>query len=246
MAVTMKIEVEKTDGKKIRGILYPCKNPEKNPLVIFSHGFGAVYRNFEYHGKGFAEAGISCLFFDFCGGAPNSSSDGNMEEMTVLTEKEDLLSVIEYAVRDSRIVFSSLILAGESQGGLVSLLAANVREDVRGLVLWYPAFVIPDDVKKRIRQGKQAEHEVFGLKIGADYNRDALSISIEDEQRSFHKPVLLIHGSEDAVVPISYSLAAKQNFPSAELITVKEAGHGFSYPDNDFARNESIRFVKEL
>ena len=59
----------KENGMKIKGRLYlPDERRGKLPLVIFSHGFGGNFRELEHHGAGFAEAGICCLFFDFCGG----------------------------------------------------------------------------------------------------------------------------------------------------------------------------------
>ena len=83
------------DGNRIRGRIYlPEEKDGKLPLVIFCHGFGSNYRELEHHGEGFAEAGICCLFFDFCGGGLQSLSDGIMEEMTVATECADLRTVI--------------------------------------------------------------------------------------------------------------------------------------------------------
>lgn len=84
------------DGKSIRGCIYlPEKTAQKFPVVIFCHGFGSNFRELMHHGEGFAEAGICCLFFDFCGGGPESLSDGQFEEMTVDTECKDLETVID-------------------------------------------------------------------------------------------------------------------------------------------------------
>ena len=78
------ITFTKKGGKKIRGRIYlPENRDRKLPIVIFCHGFGSNFRELMHHGDGFAEAGICCLFFDFCGGGPESVSDGSMEEMTV-------------------------------------------------------------------------------------------------------------------------------------------------------------------
>ena len=43
-----------------------------------------------------------------------------------------------------------LFIQGESQGGFVgAYVAAQIPEKIKGLILWYPAFVIPDDAKRR-------------------------------------------------------------------------------------------------
>ena len=238
-----KTEIRKPGGKIIRGVVYSASGADKSsPLVILSHGFCSSYRAFTHHGEGFAAAGISCLTFDFCGGAPDSESDGDFADMSVLTEKSDLLDVISFAKRE--ISFGGLFLMGESQGGLVSLLAGNEAPGVSGLVLWYPAFVIPDDAKRRT--SGQRSRVLMGVTIGGAYDKDALKVDILSEQRRFTKPVLLVHGDRDGLVPISYSQDAQKRFPDAELITIEGAGHGFDYPDNERARNESIQFIRRV
>lgn len=108
------------DGNRIRGRIYlPEEKDGKLPLVIFCHGFGSNYRELEHHGEGFAEAGICCLFFDFCGGGLQSLSDGIMEEMTVATECADLRTVIAGARELEYVDPERIFLQGESMGGLV-------------------------------------------------------------------------------------------------------------------------------
>ena len=112
------------DGNRIRGRIYlPEEKDGKLPLVIFCHGFGSNYRELEHHGEGFAEAGICCLFFDFCGGGPESFSDGGFEEMTVGTECEDLETVIGCVKALDYVDPRRVFLQGGSMGGLVSGVA---------------------------------------------------------------------------------------------------------------------------
>ena len=69
--------------------------------------------------------------------------------MSVLTEKEDLKAVIEFLKARSEINEKCLFLLGASQGGFVSLLtAAELKEEIRALVLYFPALCIPDDWRK--------------------------------------------------------------------------------------------------
>ena len=85
-----RLAFQKKNGQKIAGKAYFAGVDKKYPTVIFAHGFGSNYRDLEHHGAGFAESGINCIFFDFCGGGLKSLSDGKMTQMTVLTEAEDL------------------------------------------------------------------------------------------------------------------------------------------------------------
>lgn len=237
------LEVVKDNGKMIKGIIYrPAGEDNRYPAVIFSHGFGSNFHELMHHGKGYAENGIVCVFFDFCGGGMESTSDGTMLEMTVLTEADDLEAVMDTVIELPYVDRHSLYLQGESQGGLVSaIVGVRRKEDVKGLILWYPAFVIPDDSKRRFGTG---DTNVFGYEISADYDRVAKDIDVSELQKSFGKPVLIIHGNKDDVVPIEYSRMAAANYGYATLKEVKGAGHGFDGKDSDDARDMSIEFVR--
>jgi pimeloyl-ACP methyl ester carboxylesterase len=236
------LEVVKENGQIIRGLIYRPEAENKFPVAIFSHGFGANYHQLMHHGNGYAENGIVCVFFDFCGGGMESTSDGAMQEMTVMTEAADLLAVIESVKCLSYVDADAVYLQGESQGGFVSAIVGRAyTEDVKGLILWYPAFVIPDDSKRRLKSG---ETEVFGIQLNPEYDRIAADIDVKDLQTGFGKPVLIIHGNKDDVVPIEYSRTAAANYGYATLREVKGAGHGFDGKDSDMAREASIDFIK--
>lgn len=235
----------KKDGKTIRGCIYlPERTVQRFPLVIFCHGFGSNFRELMHHGEGFVEAGICCLFFDFCGGGPESLSDGAFEEMTVGTECEDLETVIGCVKELDYVDPKRIFLQGESMGGLVSaLVAARRPEDIRALVLWYPAFGIPEGARKRYEAG---EREVFGLRLGEAFDREAMEIDVYGRIPAYRGPVLIIHGDQDPVVPLSYSQKALAVYGDAGLTVIPGAGHGYDGADSVTAREHSIRFVMPL
>ena len=244
-AVAIKeITFAKDDGGVIRGRIYlPEKRGQKLPTVIFCHGFGSNYRELMHHGEGFAEAGICCLFFDFCGGGPQSLSDGTMEEMTVATECEDLRTVMACARELDFVDPGRIFLQGESMGGLVcALVAAECGEDVRALVLWYPAFGIPEGAGKRYDAGVR---EVFGLRLGEAFDREAKEIDVYGTIPAYRGPVLMIHGDQDSIVPMSYSERALSAYGDARLIVIPGAGHGYDGADSVAARERSISFIRE-
>ncbi len=239
---TEQLEVTKENGQVVRGLIYRPDAEGEFPVAIFSHGFGSNFHELMHHGNGYAENGIICVFFDFCGGGMESTSDGSMLEMTVMTEANDLVAVMESIKCLPYVNKDSVYLQGESQGGFVSaIVGLAYHEEVKGLILWYPAFSIPDDAANRIKIGLT---EVMGLKLSPDYDKTAAEIDVKGLQTGFGKPVLLIHGNRDDIVPIEYSRTAAANYGNAVLKEIKGAGHGFEGKDSEFAREASIDFLK--
>lgn len=236
----------KENKQKIYGKLYYHDDKKKYPTVIFSHGFGVDSSMFEHYGLPFANEKINLFLFDFCGGGVNSKSDGKMTEMSVLTELDDLLTVFEEVKMLSVVDPNNLFLMGESQGGYVSALAGGrISEKIKGIILWYPAFVIEDNAKKQLVDGKPVATTQFGLDIGGIYTADALKINIYDEISKFRKNVLILHGDKDELVPLSYSEKATEVYENAELIVIEGAEHGYKNDECAIVSELSINFVKK-
>ena len=189
---------------------------------------------------------VSCVF-DFIGGGPQIQSDGTMLDMTVLTEVKDLRVVLDGLKKLDMVDPDNVFLLGESQGGFVcSYFAATYPDEIRGLIPFYPAYVIQDDAKKRIEEyGTDREWiEVMGQKISVRYGIDATSFDIYDMLPNYTGNVLIIHGTSDSIVPLSYSQRAAEAFPSAKLITIEGADHGYSGEDRKYAVGKTIEFIK--
>lgn len=231
----------KDNGQKIIGEVFRPDKEGKYPTVIFSHGFGSNYREFVHHGDGFVENGFVLIFFDFCGGGPLSLSDGKMTEMTPLTEVDDLECVLAGAAKLPYVDVNNICLQGESMGGFVSAIVASNHPEIKSLVLWYPAFVIPDDSKKRYKDGI---NDCFGMELSPKFNTDTMDMDIYSIIKKYTGPVHIIHGDKDPVVPISYSHKAIEVYNNAKLTIIKDAGHGYDGKDSDFARQTSIDFIK--
>ena len=242
---TEELFFEKPNGQKIAvKVFRPSEEEKQYPTVIFSHGFGANYRALEHHGHGFSENGIVCIFFDFCGGGMDSFSDGSMLEMTVLTEVDDLKFMMDEVQKLPYVDGDNLFLIGESMGGFVSAyVAAEVSKLTKGLILWYPAFIIPDDAKMRFEEGLNV---ALGMRLSPDFSKVAKDIDIFSMIAAYKAPVRIIHGDHDPIVPISYSQRAIEVYENAELTVIEGAAHGFDGDDSEYAREISIDFIKTL
>ena len=220
------------DGFVIRGHVFG-KQPFSQHAVILSHGFLADERMCFTYAQLLADIGFLAVTFDFCGGGIRSKSDGKSEEMTVFTEKEDLKAVVK-AVRE-QFHPVSVSLLGCSQGGLVSgLLAAEMPAEILRLVLFYPAVCIPDDARsgKMMFYRFDPEHipDLLGkypMKLGGDYAKSVIYMDPFQEMSGYRGNVLLVHGTEDKVVDISYARKLKDIYPSCDYHEIAGAGHLF-------------------
>lgn len=226
--VVVKCEVMKGDAK-IYGELYvPSEKKDSYPLVILSHSAFMKGRALKAYAAGFAERGFMAYTFDFCGGGFSSKSDGDMKDMTIFTEKDDLNAVIDHFRGRNDVKSEKIFLCGTSQGGLVSALVANDRnDDIAGLILMYPAFNVADQVNDYdVPEGA----ENF-LPVGKEYFDTLKDFDVFAHIGNFKKPVVIIHGTRDTTVPISYSERAAEVYENCVLRTISGGIHGFN-PDN--------------
>lgn len=239
--------------KRIYGMIAYPEGQGPWPLVIFSHGIGASRI---YEGgmeRQFVEAGLAFAAFDFCGGGQGSRSSGTMQEMSVLTEADDLSAVMDWARGQERVDRRALFLLGSSQGGYVSMYVASERpDDVAALGLFFPAFCIGDDARARTERnaGVVADEVHVGPNVvGRRYDEDALSVDIFARIREYAGDVFIIHGNQDTIVPVEYARRAAQAFPGrCDLEIIEGFGHGFrSAPPSVFehACDVAVRFFRE-
>ena len=97
------------------------------------------------------------------------------------------------------------------------------------MALLFPALCIPDNWNSRFPQNDDIpdEIELWDVRLGRQFVETLRGLDIYAEMGNFKSPVLIMHGSDDEVVPISYSERAAKIFPHAELITYNGEGHGF-------------------
>lgn len=229
-------------NQRIYGLLYTKARPgERVPAVILSHSYSLSHAAMRGYARSLAEKGMAAYCFDFCGGGSESQSDGTTDSMTVFTEVNDLEAVLATVRRLDVVHPDSIYLLGSSLGGMVSALVAEDKaEQVAGLILFYPAFNMADLVRQfgDLMNG-------WGGSMGGSWGGswgdmgsmfsmsqafiDALKdYDVWQHIGTFPRPVAILHGSKDWIVPISNSEKAVGLYPNATLHVIEGANHGFN------------------
>ena len=223
------------DDKQLYGKITAPRDykSKKLPTIVIAHGFNNTLEQYEMYSQLLAKQGYLVYSFDFYGGSQSKSGGQDMLNMSVKTELTDLTQVMEKLRSETFVDKSKMSLFGASQGGVVaSLYAAAYPDRVHKLLLIFPAFVLFDDAKETYRELGSPDFDQLpdslthhNITLGKIYLIDALDIDIQAEQAKITAPTLIIHGTDDAVVPYQYAVEASQTIPNAELVTVEGGEH---------------------
>lgn len=237
----------KNGEKDIYGKIYRPEGNGKFPAVILSHGYNGIHSDFTKECQYFAKNGYIAYAYDFCGGSTRSKSSGKSTDMTIFTEKEDLLAVFDYISAMPETDPAQVYLFGGSQGGLVTALATEERADkVKGVILYFPALNIPDDWRRNYPSVDAIPDVVdfWGLKLGKNFFVSMREFDTFKNIGNFQKNVLIIHGDKDNIVPLSCSEKAITIYPNAELLVLPGEGHGFSPAGVQTAMGKALEFMQ--
>ena len=233
------------DEKQIYGVVYIPQNAgERMPSIIYSHGFGGSHQYGTQYAEAMAARGYVVYCFDFCGGSPGSRSDGSTLEMSLFTEQADLEAVIKMMQKLDYVDSNNLFLLGTSQGGAVSALTGAKHPDkIKGMVLLYPAFVMVDNANELFRSAEEIPDTYYfmWMNVGRTYFEPLLDYDIYADITDYTKDILILHGDEDSIVPLSHSEKAVEVYSSAQLKVLPGAGHGFYGNDAE----QAIGYITE-
>jgi len=165
------------------------------------------------------------------GGGYSSKSKGKTTEMSLISEANDIETVFKHVQQWDFIDNDRIILLGTSQGGAASAVAAsNLQNDLAGLIMLYPALLIPDVAHEYNSLSEIPDMQLFNgwIELGKCYFEDVWNMDIFKQISKYKKDVLIIHGTSDNIVPYSYSVKANESYKNSELKLIDGAGHGFN------------------
>lgn len=234
-------EIRNKEGEKIDYSLH-AGNERSDFIVIIGHGVtGNKDRPFILElAKGLEMAGIPTLRISFTG---NGDSEGSFADCTISKETEDLGSVLD-AVGDRKICY-----IGHSMGGAVGVKRASSDSRIDVLIslagmVHTKEFAQREFGEEIPDQGCMWEEE--SCPLSSDYMNDMAKLNtLVDLGAQINVPWLLVHGTEDDVVPISDAndiLANAANNP--EFFEIAGADHVFSNESLQVMVNKVVEWVK--
>ncbi|NMA85527.1 MAG: prolyl oligopeptidase family serine peptidase [Epulopiscium sp.] len=251
------------DGLRIRGMQYFPNGEQrktKYPVIIVSHGFLGNYISEADYCRAFAKMGYVAFSFNFCGGGridedTSLKSEGESTKTTILTEVEDLIVVKDYVKELPFVDEKNIILAGISQGGLVSgLTAAKCKDEIKKLIMIYPALCIPDHARRGCLGGAQYVvnnvPEIIDCKktqLGKIFHDTVVSMDVFLELSAYKGPVLILQGLEDEIVNYSYAIRAKESYEKGQchLQLLRNVGHSLNEKQKESAVASIRQFLLE-
>lgn len=235
-------------GREIYGVACLPKDKRNYPMVIFSHGYNGSYSNFEEYGEYLAAKGIGTYYFDFCGGSAGARSSMATDKMSVFTQQEDLEAVLSEVQKWKEVDKENIFAFGVSQGGLVTALTAEAhKQELRGVLLLYPAFCIPDDWRRKYHTVSNIPEQVpfWGMTIGKSYIESAFEINLAADIGGYDREVLIFHGDQDDIVSQDYSLNISKQYQHARTVIFPGEGHGFTEAATQKVLEMTWQFINE-
>ncbi|MEQ8174709.1 MAG: alpha/beta fold hydrolase [Syntrophomonadaceae bacterium] len=244
----MQEELIVAEGRQLASFFFIPE--EFTHVVIICHGFRGTREN---GGRiySFAERlnriGLAAIAFDFSG---SGQSSGAFVDNTLSNQAKDLELVIEHAAkRFSR----PLILLGRSFGGSTVLAGGSTDPRVAAFIFWST----PVQLEQTFRGMLQNDYDLLlngqpitaqddggtfqiGPGLAADFSRHNFE---EYTARIGKRPVLIIQGESDQIVPVINGKLLESFLPGSSLLLLPEADHRFT-AHTTWRENETIKWIE--
>lgn len=241
------------DKKPIVADLTYMKNNQKQPLVIFCHGYKGYKDWGAWHlvAQTFAKAGFVFLKFNF------SHNGGRFEQPIDFPDLEafgqdnfskqmqDLKQVINFAKNQKdplpQVNISKISLLGHSRGGGIACLMAYESQDINKLLTWSSI----SNYKNRFPKGKDLEEwqnkGVYYVKNGRtkqdmphyyqfyeDFLENQDRFDIQNAVQNLKQPFLILHGEDDETVNLEEAHKLENWCTHAQLKIIPNATHTYN------------------
>lgn len=221
------------DGVKLSAWAIPADEPDR-PVVVVTHGLGANKQNFLFVTEVFHNLNFHVVTFDFRG---HGNSSGHTCTLAV-NEGEDVKAAHDFA----REHFPNRpVHAWSTSLGAAATLRAEAKYQI------FDKLVVDASFSSVKNLAIETKFCYFGPLASTAWNisrvwffayvgKDIEGFSPEADIAEISKPIFLIHGTNDAIIPHSESYRLRSAAKSIEETWfVEGAGHSSSFHHRDYA-----------
>lgn len=204
--------IKLADGESIGYRLY-VRLPD-SPLILYFHGNGEVVGDYDTIANMYHDIGVSLLVVDYRGygwstGAPLTSK--------ILPDAADVLKALPGILKSARVGDIPIFIKGRSLGSAPAIyLALIAPEAFKGLII-ESGFADTPSLFKRLRIAVPDD-------IADD---DTLPINNISKIKRIELPLLVIHGEEDQLLPVTHGQALfdASSVTGKTILRIPGAGH---------------------
>ncbi len=227
------------NGKQLRAWFIPA-GPR---ALVVMHGWGGNAANFLPVAHHLQEAGYSLLLLDArCHGESDDDSFASLPRFA-----EDIEAGIEWLVGVAGFEGDALALVGHSVGAGAALLVASRRPEIRA-VISLSAFAHPASMMRRWLAAKRVPYWPLGAYV-LTYVQKVIGYRFDDIA-PVHTiargrcPVLLVHGRDDAMVPLAEAKAIRDAASRSGVELLELAGNHEDFGDVDGHMPKLLDFLE--
>ncbi len=223
------LEIHNESGERLDHVFTPAREDTQSAdskIVIIGHGVTSHHdRPYLTHlCDAVSAAGLASLRFSFSG---NGDSEGQFVDSCISKEVADLGAVID------ALEGWSVAYAGHSMGGAVGVMRAATDERIGALVSLAGMTEVHGFMQRHfghLTPGEDCMLEREHAQLSESFLKDARAIQTTLPQASqISVPWLLVHGTEDELVPFEDSVRCAQACPqNAQLAPIEGADHCFT------------------
>ena len=222
-----------SEGQKIYGNLHL---PQKGaPCILMSHGFESSKDGNKWtalfprlYNQGFAS-----FRFNYRGcGEGADKSEGDFEDTTLSARIKDYKAALDY-LETNEIDRSRIGVIGSSFGGMIPLAARDNRVKAMVIMATPSNFTPLNDKKRKTLEEKGYYEFESGRKVKPEFFSDIQKYNILQDVQEIHCPILIVHGSQDELVPVDNAIEIYKNANEPKRLELIEGGdHPLGEPEH--------------
>ncbi|NHJ24189.1 MAG: hypothetical protein EAX89_06420 [Candidatus Lokiarchaeota archaeon] len=209
------------DKKIIIGGICYIKNTEL-PTILFFHGNGEVALDYIFAAPTFFECNVNLAVMDYRG---YGFSTGEPYYTCLISDAIPIYNAFKTWAEEYGLL-KSFFIQGRSLGSVcASEIGANNPEDVKGII-----------IESGFASLYNMMTAIFRVESSQLTPNSVAKYSNEIRVRNFKRPTLVIHGTEDYIIPYTEGELLYKNLPESiekNLILIEGVGHNSISINND-------------